>query len=193
MLNKAVFIDRDGTLIKDKGYICDFDQVEIFPFSFEAVRMMNENDFKVIVVTNQSSIARGICTEYQVQQLHGKMEELFKSKRSIINAFYYCPFYEHGVIEKYKKRDVCRKPLPGMILKAAKDFNINLNESFMIGDNVKDVIAGHKAGCKTMLVKTGNWCQTKKDLELSKIKPYFISDNVLKAALKIIELSSFNS
>jgi D-glycero-D-manno-heptose 1,7-bisphosphate phosphatase len=193
MLNKAVFIDRDGTLIEDRGYICDFDQVEIFPFSFEATRMMNENGFKVIVVTNQSSIARGICTEYQVQQLHDKMEEFFRSKRSIINAFYYCPFYEYGVVEKYKKRDDCRKPLPGMILKAAKDFNINLNESFMIGDNVKDVIAGHKAGCKTMLVKTGNWCQTKKDLELSKIKPYFIFDNVLKAAFKIIELSSFNS
>lgn len=193
MLNKAVFIDRDGTLIEDRGYICDFDQVEIFPFSFEAIRMMNENGFKVIVVTNQSSIARGICTEYQVQQLHDKMEEFFRSKRSIINAFYYCPFYEHGVVEKYKKRDDCRKPLPGMILKAAKDFNINLNESFMIGDNVKDVIAGHKAGCKTMLVKTGNWCQTKKDLGLSKIKPYFISDNVLKVAFKIIELSSFNS
>lgn len=191
MLNKAVFIDRDGTLIEDRGYICDFDQVEIFPFSFEAVKVINENGFKVIVITNQSSIARGICTEYQVQKLHNKMEELFRSKRAIINAFYYCPFYEHGVIEKYKKRDECRKPLPGMILKAAKDLNIDLSESFMIGDNIKDVIAGRKADCKTILVKTGNWSKTKKDLKLSKIKPDFISDNVLKASIKVIELLKY--
>ncbi len=191
MLNKAIFIDRDGTLIEDRGYICDFSQVNIFPFSFEAVKVINENGFKVIVITNQSSIARGICTEHQVKKLHNKMEELFRSKRAIINAFYYCPFYEHGVIEKYKKRDECRKPLPGMILKAAKDLNIDLSESFMIGDNMKDVIAGCKADCKTILVKTGNWSKTKKDLKLSKIKPDFISDNVLKASMKVIELLKY--
>ena len=191
MLNKAIFIDRDGTLIEDRGYICDFSQVKIFPFSFEAVKVINENGFKVIVITNQSSIARGICTEYQVQKLHNKMEELFRSKRAIINAFYYCPFYEHGVIEKYKKRDECRKPFPGMILEAAKDLNIDLSESFMIGDNIKDVIAGCKADCKTILVKTGNWSKTKKDLKLSKIKPDFISDNVLKASIKVIELLKY--
>jgi len=188
MLNKAIFIDRDGTLIEDRGYICDFIQVNIFPFSFEAVKVINENGFKVIVITNQSSIARGICTEYQVQKLHNKMEELFRSNGAIINAFYYCPFYELGVIEKYKKRDECRKPLPGMILKAAKDLNIDLNESFMLGDNIKDVIAGRKANCKTILVKTGNWSKTKKDLKLIKIKPDFIADNVLKASMKVVEL-----
>jgi len=184
-MNKAIFLDRDGTIIEERGYICHLSRSEIFPFSFEAVRRMNKNHFKVIGITNQSAIARGICTQEQVENLHAEIREKFLNREVVIDKFYYCPFHLDGVIEKFKKSHPCRKPAPGMLIQAAKDFDIDLSQSYMMGDNLIDIQAGKNAGCKTVLVLTGKGLQTRQRLGKENITPDLISENILTAINEI--------
>lgn len=182
MKRKAFFFDRDGTIIEDNGYICDFEEVEIFPFSIEALKIAIKKDFISIGITNQSSIARGICTKAQVEKIHMNLIDHFKSMGINILKIYYCPFLEEGIVKQYKKKDPCRKPAPGMIRKAANEFDIELSESYMIGDSTRDILAGINAGCKTALVLTGNGKNAKEELENLNIKPDLIAENLLEIA-----------
>lgn len=186
MHSKAIFLDRDGTLIEDRGFICDFSQVAIFPFAVEAVRMMKKSNFKVIVVTNQSAIARGICSESQVREIHRQLKNFFLDRGAVIDDFYYSPYHEDGIVDKYKKQHESRKPAPGMILQAAENYNLDLDQSFLIGDSECDILAGMNAGCKSILVLTGKGEQVKKEIKEKKIKPYLITPNILTAAEYII-------
>ncbi len=186
MDNQAIFLDRDGTLMEDRGYICDFSEAAIFPFAVDALRLMNENNFKVIVVTNQSSIARGICAEDQVREIHRQIQKFFLDREAVIDDFYYCPYHIDGVVEKFKKKHEYRKPSPGMLLQAAKDYHIDLTRSFLIGDNECDILAGQNAGCRSILVLTGKGEQTRTELKQKNIKPYLITANILTAAENII-------
>lgn len=186
-MNKAVFLDRDGTIIEEKGYICHLRESEIFPFSFEALRRMKENHFKVIGITNQSSIARGICTQEQVEKIHAEILAEFLERQAVIDKFYYCPYHVDGVVEKFKKSHPWRKPLPGMLLRAAKDFDIDLSRSYMMGDDLVDIQAGKNANCKTVLVLTGKGRQTREKLAKENIRPDLISENILTAFEEILQ------
>ena len=135
-MNKAIFLDRDGTIIEERGYICHLSESEIFPFTCEAVQLMQKNHFKVIGITNQSSIARGICTMEQVERIHRQIIRILKKKGAVINKFYYCPYHPEGALSEFRKVSTWRKQEPGMILQAAKDFNIDLSESYMMGDDL---------------------------------------------------------
>lgn len=154
-MKKAVFLDRDGTLIEDRGYICKFSQVGFFPFAAAAVRAMNEAGFLVIVASNQSAVARGICSKKEIELLHRKLLEHFKKEGAAIAAFYFCPFLADGVVRRYSTESPLRKPAPGMLLQAGRDFNLDLPSCFMVGDKTDDIQAGHGAGCRTVLVRTG--------------------------------------
>ncbi len=179
--NKAFFLDRDGTIIEEKGYICHLTQAEIFPYSFEAVRRMNQRGYKVIGVTNQSSIARGICTREQVEALHHQLTEAFRAEGAIIHRFYYCPYHTEGKVEPYRKSSDWRKPEPGMLIQAAEDFDLDLSQSFMVGDNVTDIEAGRNAGCKTVLVLTGKGLEHRQILEERNIPVDYIYRDILTA------------
>ena len=185
MKERAVFLDRDGTLIEERGHICSFSEVNVFSFSVEALKIMNTRDFKVILVTNQSSVARGICTELQVQDIHTKLREYFEKRGAMIDAVYYCPFHEEGIVPKYRKKDECRKPSPGMLYQAAQDFDIDLTKSYMIGDSLRDISAGQQAGCKTILVLTGHGRQAKGKITTDAIYPNYIAANLLEAVMLI--------
>jgi D-glycero-D-manno-heptose 1,7-bisphosphate phosphatase len=185
MINRAIFLDRDGTLIEDKGYICDFREVEIYPFSLSALRKISENGYRIVVITNQSSIARGICTEEQVEQVHRDIQAHFRKKGVLIDAFYFSPFLETGKVARYRKRDSSRKPGPGMVFQAAADLGIDPGLSWLIGDSARDIIAGEKAGCKSVLVLTGNGRTAEKELESKGIKPNLIAKNLLEGVEKI--------
>jgi D-glycero-D-manno-heptose 1,7-bisphosphate phosphatase len=154
-MNKAVFLDRDGTLIQDRGYICSFPQVGFFSFAAAAVRAMNEAGYLVIVISNQSAVARGICSEKEIDLLHRQLQKHFKKDGAAIAAFYYCPFLVDGTISRYRKDSTMRKPAPGMLLQAARDFELDLTSCIMIGDKTDDILAGKTSGCRTMLVRTG--------------------------------------
>lgn len=187
-MNRAIFLDRDGTIIEEKGYICHLSESAIFPFAFEAVRLMNQHHFKVIGITNQSAVARAICTQEQVETMHAEIREAFLQRQAVIETFYYCPYHADGVVEEFKKNHPWRKPSPGMLLQAAADYSIDLSASYIIGDDTIDIQAGKNAGCKTILVLTGKGCQTREKLKQHHIAPDLTAENILIAINKIIAL-----
>ena len=160
---KAVFLDRDGTINKYVGFLRNIDDFELLPGVAEAIRKINLSGYLAIVVTNQPVIARGEVTYSELQEIHNKMETLLGKQGAYIDKIYFCPHHPHkgfdGEIPELKIECDCRKPKPGMLLEAARDYNIDLSKSWMIGDSEKDVRAGKTAGCKTILIGTGNYGQ----------------------------------
>ncbi len=189
-MNKAIFLDRDGTIIEERGYICDLSESEIFPFAAEAVRLMNQGGFRVIGITNQSSIARGICTVDQVEGIHREITGALAAKGAVMDRFYYCPYHVGGVAAGYRKESDWRKPLPGMLLQGAKDFDLDLSRSYMMGDNLIDIEAGKNAGCRTVLVLTGKGREMEEKLSGRNIKPDLVTENILTAIREIIASSA---
>ena len=160
---KAIFLDRDGTINKYVGFLRDIDQFELLPGVAEAVKMINESGYLAIVITNQPVIARGEVTKDQLEEIHNKMETLLGAEGAYLDAIYYCPHHPHkgyeGEVPELKIECDCRKPKPGMLLKAAKDFNIDLSQSWMVGDGENDIKAGKAAGCRTALIGTDDYKQ----------------------------------
>jgi D-glycero-D-manno-heptose 1,7-bisphosphate phosphatase len=152
MADKAVFFDRDNTLIEDPGYINHPDQVKLLDGVPEALIELRAMGYKLIVVSNQSAIARGIVTEKTLAQIHDRLRQLLAEKDAYLDKIYYCPYLVDGVIEKYRRESDLRKPNPGMLLTAAREMNLDLAQSWMVGDSPHDIDAGFRAGCKTILL-----------------------------------------
>lgn len=153
---KAIFLDRDGTINKYVGFLRDIDELELIDGVAEAIRAINESGYLAIVVTNQPVIARGEITWKELREIHNKMETLLGLEGAYLDGIYFCPHHPHkgyeGEISELKIDCDCRKPKPGLLLKAAEDFNIDMSQSWMIGDGENDVKAGEAAGCKSILI-----------------------------------------
>lgn len=149
---KAIFLDRDGTINLQKGFLTKAKDFELIDGAAEAIHLINQSDYLTIVVTNQPQIARGDCTFEQLQQIHDKMETDLGQYGAFVDGIYYCPHHTDkgfaGERIAYKRACDCRKPQPGLLLKAAQDFNIDLSQSIMIGDGENDIKAGDAAGCR---------------------------------------------
>ncbi len=152
MSNKAIFLDRDDTLIEDPGYINHPDQVKLLDGVAEALAELKVMGYKLVVVTNQSGVARGIITEDALNKIHDRLMQLLAEKGVFLDRIYYCPYHPDGVIPKYRKESNWRKPSPGMLLAAAEQIDIDLGQSWCIGNSGRDVEAGVQAGCKTILI-----------------------------------------
>lgn len=153
---KAIFLDRDGTINKMVGFLTDIDDLELLDGAADAIKKINHSEYLAIVITNQPVIARGEVTINELNEIHNKLETLLGEKGAYIDGLYYCPHHPDkgfiGEVIEYKIICDCRKPKPGMILKAANDFNINIANSWMIGDSKNDILCGKNAGCKTALI-----------------------------------------
>jgi D-glycero-D-manno-heptose 1,7-bisphosphate phosphatase len=151
----AVFLDRDGTLIQDAGYIADPDQVRLVDGAAEAVRRLSRAGHLVVLVSNQSGIARGLFDEPALERVHARMEELLAAEGATLDGAYYCPYLDgpEATVAAYRRASDLRKPQPGMLLTAARELGIDLSNSWMIGDSAVDVEAGSRAGCRTILVE----------------------------------------
>ncbi len=145
---KGFFFDRDGVLIKNYGYFCNKEKIKWLKGSFDAIKKLNLNKIKIIVVTNQSGIARGYFSEKNLNEFHKSMKQQLKKKKAKIDKFYYCPFHPKGIIKKYSKKSNLRKPNNGMILKAMKKYNLKPSECFMIGDKKSDYMCAKKSKIK---------------------------------------------
>ncbi|MBQ6975026.1 MAG: D-glycero-beta-D-manno-heptose 1,7-bisphosphate 7-phosphatase [Selenomonadaceae bacterium] len=156
-MNKAIFFDRDGVLNVD---VIDLHELEKFQWidgAVDAIKLCNERGFLVVVITNQSGIARGIFTEDDVKKIHSNMQAELEKVGAHIDAFYYCPHHPNGTVEPYAKVCDCRKPKPGLILSACKDLDIDPEKSVMIGDKMRDIESGKNAGVKgAILFEGGN-------------------------------------
>jgi D-glycero-D-manno-heptose 1,7-bisphosphate phosphatase len=151
----AVFLDRDGTIIEDVGYLDTLERITFYPWTVDAIRALNRAGLPVVVVTNQSGIARGVFDAAFVAETHRVLDARLAAGGARIDAYYYCPHHPDGCIAEYARACDCRKPGPGMIGQAARDLDLDPRRSFMVGDKWIDVAAGRAAGARAILVRTG--------------------------------------
>ena len=154
MKRPAVFLDRDGTIIENREYIADPDDVRLLPGSAEALRRFADAGYRLVIASNQSGIARGLFDEAALDAVHARLEELLADEGATLDGAYYCPYLDgpEATVKKYRRDSELRKPKPGMLLQAARELNIDLRRSWMIGDSPADVEAGARAGCQTVLL-----------------------------------------
>jgi D-glycero-D-manno-heptose 1,7-bisphosphate phosphatase len=152
----AVFLDRDGTLSEERGFIDRLDLVEIFPWTSDAIRLLNRAGFAGVVVTNQSAIGRGIIDLPFLQSVHDLFDRHFAKSGARVDRYYFCPHHPDAPLAEYRQACRCRKPGPGMIEQAASELGLDLSRSFMVGDRRIDVASGHAAGVRSVLVRSGH-------------------------------------
>jgi len=151
----AVFLDRDGTVNEQMGYINHVSRFVLLPGAGQAIRLLNEAGYLAIIVSNQSGVARGYYPVDLVHQVHDKMKTLIKKDGATLDGIYFCPHYPNGKVSPYAMGCDCRKPGTGLIRKAEADFDIDMENSYVIGDRCSDIEMAHNAGLKSILVKTG--------------------------------------
>jgi D-glycero-D-manno-heptose 1,7-bisphosphate phosphatase len=152
---RAVFLDRDGTIIRDADYLTEIGQLEILPRVPEALRLLRKAGFLLLVVTNQSAIARGWLTEEGLAAIHAELNRRLQARGASVDAFYYCPHLPEGTVPAYARTCDCRKPAPGLIERAAREWHVDPARSYAIGDSERDAEAGRRAGCVVLLIGMG--------------------------------------
>jgi D,D-heptose 1,7-bisphosphate phosphatase len=188
MKNKAVFLDRDGTLNENPGYLGNPEDLILFPDTGTTLSLLkNKYHFLIIVISNQSGIARGLIKDDDVISVNNELNKKLSEFNVQIDAFYYCPFHPD-----FNSADecICRKPSPKMIIDAASDFNIDLSKSYFIGDSEVDILAGINAGVKTVLVNTGYGAKSFSILKNENNLPSFVAENLTEAYKFIINDSN---
>jgi D,D-heptose 1,7-bisphosphate phosphatase len=187
---RAVFLDRDGVLNLDMDHVRSPDQLRLLPGAAEAVRRINASEYLVVVVTNQPAIAKGFISECDLDRIHAKLETLLGEEGAYLDRIYYCPHHPDkgfaGERPEYKVICDCRKPAPGMLVRAAVELNIDLGGSFMVGDRTTDLVAGRAAGCKTILLGRDGAPRDEDDA----CPPDFICADLAEAVLEAIPLSA---
>jgi D-glycero-D-manno-heptose 1,7-bisphosphate phosphatase len=179
---KAAFVDRDGTLIEEKDFLTEEEDIKIFPHSAEAIRLLRELGYLVVVVSNQSGVARGYLTEQRVFEINEEVFSQLEEKDARPDLFFYCPHHPDATIEEYRSECECRKPRPGMVKMAQQIIDIDIARSVSIGDKLSDVQLCRNLGGRGILVLTGYGAAERDRIESSGIEPDFVADSVLDAA-----------
>jgi len=184
----AIFLDRDGTLTEEVGYVNHIHRAQLFPWAPEAIRLFKSAGLPVIVVTNQSGVGRGYFTEDLVAQVHRKLQDELAAEDAKLDAFFYCPHHPSAVIEAYRQDCRCRKPSPGMAEEAAERLDIDLSASYVVGDTYRDMQMGFNIGARTVLLMTG---YGRGEYEHHRDRwprmPDLIAENLLEAAEQVLQ------
>ncbi len=183
---RAVFLDRDGTINVEVGYLHRPEDFALIDGSGPAIRRLNEAGFLVVVVSNQSGVARGYFGEDAVARVNEKMEVELDRFGAHLDAIYYCPHYPEGTVEAYRRTCDCRKPEPGMILKAREELDIDVSGSYVVGDHRGDVLLGKNVGARSILVVTGHGTEELDKLRGEGIEPDYVADNLAQAVDHIL-------
>ncbi len=187
-MKPAVFLDRDGTINEEMGYINHPDRLKIFKESFKAVELLNKMGLYAILISNQAGLARGYFDEKVMFETHKRMIAQFKGNNAHFDLTLYCPYLPHAKVKKYAKDNECRKPKDGMLKTAQKILSIDMKNSFMIGDRYKDILFGKNNGLRTVLVLTGygrgEWEFQRTDWT---VQPDYIAENILEAVKWILK------
>jgi D-glycero-D-manno-heptose 1,7-bisphosphate phosphatase len=185
---RAVFLDRDGTMIEDVGYLDRLERLTLFPYTVDAVRLLNRAGFTIVVVTSQAGIANGLLTEEFLVEAHEFLSRRFEAGGAKIDGYYYCPHLPHASIERYRVECDCRKPKPGMIHAACRDLSLDVVKSYVIGDRWRDIEMGKAAGAKGILVETG-YGKTEAARRPAHIDPVPVVANLIEATSWILRNS----
>jgi D-glycero-D-manno-heptose 1,7-bisphosphate phosphatase len=187
VMNPAVFLDRDGTLNEEVGYVNHLARLHLIPGAAAAVRLINQSGFKAVVVTNQSGVARGYFPESLVWEVHEVIERRLREEEAYLDRIYYCPHLPRGAVKPYNVECECRKPKDGMLRQAAKELGIDLGRSYVVGDRLKDVEFAQRAGLKGILVLTGyGKGEAEYILPTSTIRPDFVAEDLYSAGQFIV-------
>lgn len=188
MSRRAIIMDRDGTVCEEVGYVNHVDRVRLLPRSAAAIQAANDAGFQTVVVTNQAGVARGYFAEVLIDEVHDRVREMLAAGGARLDGIYYCPHHPEVGAPAYRKICTCRKPSPGMLERARDEMGIDLSDSYMIGDTVKDIEAGHRAGTTNVLVLTG---YGKGELEYQShawtVQPNHVAADLLDAVTWILE------
>ena len=188
MSRRAIIMDRDGTICEEVGYVNHVDRVRLLPRSAAAIRAANDAGYQTVVATNQAGAARGYFAEALIDEVHDRVRELLAEAGARLDGIYYCPHHPEVGAPAYRKTCNCRKPSPGMLERARDEMGIDLSASYMIGDTVKDIEAGRRAGATSVLVLTG---YGKGELEYQshgwKVRPAHVAGDLLDAVTWILE------
>ncbi len=179
----AVFLDKDGTLIEDVPYNVDPHKIRLMPGVALGLRALQDAGYRLIVVSNQSGVARGYFAETSLRAVFQRLQQLLAATGVTLSDFYYCPHHPEGTVERYALGCHCRKPQPALILRAARDHDVDLSRSWFVGDILDDAEAGHRAGCRTILVDVGSETEW---LDGSQRRPDYIAHNFAEAARAIL-------
>lgn len=189
MSRPAVFLDRDGTLIEERGYLDRLDMLQVFPWSSDAVRLLRRAGFATVVITNQAAVGRGLIDEAFLTRVHDALDARLALGGGAIDRYYHCPHLPDAELERYRAVCDCRKPRPGMILQACEDLDLDPARSFMVGDRWLDVQCGRAAGTRGLLLRTGHG-QREADSAPDGVRADAILNNLMEAAGWILRNSS---
>lgn len=184
-MTPAVFLDRDGTLNEDVGHLDRLERLTLFPFAIDAVRLLNQAGFRVVVVTNQGGVAAGMVEERFVVELHDLLQRRFAAGGATIARIYHCPHDPDAAIPAYRRTCDCRKPAAGMLRRAAADLDLDLSRSYMIGDKWTDVAVATQVGATGMLVRTGYGVT--QEARPNRPPDAVVVDDVMAATVRILE------
>ncbi len=191
MGNRAVFLDRDGTLNEEVGYVNHIERFHLLPRTGQAIRLLNQHEWKAVVITNQSGVARGYFPESLVHQIHQTMQDLLKKEGAHLDGIYYCPHHPDIGIPQYRQKCRCRKPATGLIEEAVKELDLDPLRSYMVGDRGADIEFGRRVGAKAILVLTGygrgEWEYSRGQW---KVKPDYVAEDLLEAVQWILRQES---
>jgi D-glycero-D-manno-heptose 1,7-bisphosphate phosphatase len=155
-MKPAIFLDRDGTILDELGYVTPASTVVIYPWAADSIRLLKRAGYTVVIITNQGGIGLGLYDHAFVKKTHAALQQQFDDAGAHIDAWYYCPHHPEAVVEEYKMVCGCRKPAIGMLKDAARDLDLDLSRSWVVGDQWRDVQLAHAAGCRSVLVRTGH-------------------------------------
>jgi len=187
MPNRCVFLDRDGTINEEVNYLSHPEQLRLIAGAAEAIKSLKASGYKVVVVTNQAGVARGYFTEQAVREVHEALEQMLGEHGTAVDAIYYCPHHPAARVGVYRQDCNCRKPKPGMLEKAARELDIDLGSSFVVGDKISDLEAGHAVGCRNILVHTGYGQESANEFAGAAWQPEYVADDLLEAARWILQ------
>ena len=188
-LRPAVFLDRDGTIIEERGYLDRLDLLELYPFTADALRLLNRAGYVTVIATNQGGIGRGIIDEPFLRHVHETIDRRLAAGNAKIDGYYFCPHHPDAVIPALRQKCSCRKPLSGMIEQACRELSLDPKRSVMIGDRRLDMLAGQGAGTRTVLVRTGHGAH-EEAMPMGHARPDAILNNLMEAVGWILRTPS---
>jgi histidinol-phosphate phosphatase family protein len=185
-MQPAVFLDRDGTILDELGYLTPDSTLHVYPYSLDAIRVLSTSGFRVIVITNQGGIALGLYDAAFVDRTHAALDARIAAGGARVTAWYYCPHHPEGVVPSLTGACECRKPGTGLVTRAAREHGIDLTRSWVVGDQWRDIEVAHRTGARSVLVRTGNGARAEETWPTDIERPTLVADNLIAAAARIL-------
>lgn len=185
-MKPAVFLDRDGTILDELGYLTPSSTIHVYPFSVDAIRQLHRGGYSVVVITNQGGIGLGLYDHAFVDRTHESLHAQLAAGGAHIAGWYYCPHHPEGVVPEFTMTCVCRKPGTGMVEAAARDLQLDLKRSWVVGDQWRDIEVAHRTGARSVLVRTGYGRGLEENWPTDIARPTVVTDNLISAAAHIL-------